>query len=98
MWWKANEKEFPMLALFMKSNGAFQATTLASERLFNKDKLLFGQTRKSFTEDRASGIIFLHDYITKRVESRSYELCSQCPNPPHHLANYKLTCPKHNKK
>ena len=50
-WWAANQKEYPLLALFMKSNGAMQPTSLASERLFNKDKLLFGTTRVMLTEE-----------------------------------------------
>jgi hypothetical protein len=49
-WWKIHEKEFPTLALFMKSNAAFQPTSLASERLFNKDKMLYGTTRTQLTE------------------------------------------------
>lgn len=97
VWWKANDKDFPKLALFMKSNGAFQPTSLASERLFNKDKLLFGTTRVMLTEEHAEGLIFLHDYLNKRMVKGHFEPCSSCPNAPHEGANYRLTCPKHNK-
>jgi hypothetical protein len=45
-WFKENNKDFPHLALFFMANGAFQPTSLSSERLFNKNKLLFGSTRK----------------------------------------------------
>lgn len=95
-WWAANEKEYPLLALFMKSNGAMQPTSLASERLFNKDKLLFGTTRVMLTEEHAEGLIFLHDYLNKRMVSGQFEPCSGCPNAPQEGANYRLSCPKHN--
>ena len=95
LWWKTNEKHFPLLALFMKSNAAFQPTTLASERMFNKDKLLFGQTRKRLGTVRSSGLIFLHDYIIKRVDPAEYKICPTCPKPPTVGANYRITCSKH---
>jgi hypothetical protein len=37
IWWEQNEAEYPLLALFMKAYAAMQPTSLASERLFNKD-------------------------------------------------------------
>ena len=45
----------------MKANAAMQPTSLASERLFNKDKLLYGTTRQSLTEEHGKGFIFLHE-------------------------------------
>jgi hypothetical protein len=96
-WWKVHEKEFPILAMFMKANGAFQPTSLASERLFNKDKLLYGQTRQQMTEGHGEGYIFLHDYLNKRMQPERFQLCAKCPNPPNDNSNYRLSCPKHNK-
>ena len=96
-WWKSHEKKFPLLALFMKANGAFQPTSLASERLFNKDKLLFGTTRVMLTEEHAEGLIFIHDYLNKRMVPRQFEPCHNCPNAPQEGANYRLTCSKHNR-
>ena len=73
-----------------------QPTSLASERLFNKDKLLFGITRVMLTEEHAEGLIFLHDYLNNRMVSGQFEPCSGCPNAPQEGANYRLSCPKHN--
>ena len=96
VWWRKHEEEFPLLALFMKANASFQPTSLASERCFNKDRMLFGTTRKSITEEHANGMIFLHDYIRKRCDEEAFRLCEQCPSPPSDGTNYKITCPKHN--
>ena len=96
-WWKANEKEFPTLSLFMKANAAFQPTSLASERLFNKDKLLYGTTRTQLSEDHGEDFVFLHDYLNKRSPPALYQICADCPNPPSPDSNYRVTCSKHNK-
>ena len=39
-WWKMNQATFPLLAKYIKANGAFQATSVASERVYNIDKLV----------------------------------------------------------
>ena len=96
-WWKVNEKEFPLLAMFVKANAAMQPTSVSSERLFNKDKQLFGFTRKSLTEEHGEGFVFLHDYLNKRVVPEEFRLCTECQQPPHRDASYKITCSKHNK-
>ena len=95
-WWKVHSCEFPLLSLFMKANGAFQPTSLASERLFNKDKMLFGTTRQSLTEEHGEGFIFLHDFLNKRMAEGEYRICETCPNPPKQGSNYRRTCPQHN--
>ena len=95
-WWKTHETEFPLLALYMKANGAFQPTSLASERLFNKDKQLFGVTRQSLTEEHGEGFIFLHDFLNKRMVTEQYQLCVKCPRPPKVGASYRKTCSEHN--
>ena len=81
-WWKANEKKFPTLSLFMKANAAFPPTSLASERLFNKDKQLYGTTRTQLSEDHGEDFVFLHDFLNKRSPPALYQLCPDCPNPP----------------
>ena len=73
-WWKTHDTEFPLLSLYVKANGAFQPTSLASERLFNKDKQLFGVTRQSLTEEHGKGFIFLHDFLNKRMLTEQYQL------------------------
>ena len=74
-----------------------QPTSLASERLFNKDKLLFGITRVMLTEEHAEGLIFLHDYLNKRMVTGQFAPCSGCQNASQEGANYRLSCPKHNR-
>ena len=96
-WWKIHEKEFPTLALFMKSNAAFQPTSLASERLFNKDKMLYGTTRTQLTETHGEDFIFLHDFLNKRSPPALYQLCPDCPDPPSPDSNYRITCSEHYK-
>ena len=95
-WWKVHSCEFPLLSLFMKANGAFQPTSLASERLFNKDKMLFGTTRQLLTEEHGEGFIFLHDFLNKRMAEGEFRICEDCPNPPKQGANYRTTCRQHN--
>ena len=95
IWWSKHEQEYPLLSKFVKANASFQATSLASERCFNKDKLLFGTTRKSLTEDHAEGMIFLHDYIRKRCVVEEFQICPMCPKQPSDAASYKITCNKH---
>jgi len=94
--WRIYNKDFPTISLFMKSNGAFQPTSLASERLFNKDKMLFGTTRTRFEENRAEGFVFLGDYLNRRVGKAKYVVCKGCPQPPHEEARYRVSCPTHN--
>ena len=83
--------------MFVKANAAMQPTSVSSERLFNKDKQLFGFTRKSLTEEHGEGFVFLHDYLNKRVVPEEFRLCTECQQPPHRDASYKITCSKHNK-
>ena len=90
-WWKDHEKEFPLLAKFVKANAAMQPTSLSSERLFNKDKQLFGFTRKSLTEEHGEGFIFLHDYLNKRLVPEEFKLCGKCPQPPSKDTSYRIT-------
>jgi hypothetical protein len=51
-----------------------QPTSLASERLF-KDKLLYGTTRQTLTEEHGEGFIFLHDYLNKRMTPAKFSIC-----------------------
>ena len=96
VWWSQNFATYPNLSRFMKANAAFQATTLSSERLFNKDKLLFGLSRQNIDDTRAEGLIVCHDYLNKRMVKDGYSLCKECPQPPGEGARYKITCRKHN--
>jgi hypothetical protein len=64
---------------------------------FNKDKLMYGTTRQTLTEEHGEGFIFLHDYLNKRMTPGKFKICTKCPNTPSPMASYRLTCPKHNK-
>ena len=39
-WWKLDYNTFSLLAKYYKANSGFQATSLASERIYNVDKLV----------------------------------------------------------
>ena len=43
-WWRENQMKFPLLSYFVKANFSFQPTSVASERIFNKDKLVSSVT------------------------------------------------------
>ena len=96
-WWRDHDSEFPLLAKFFKANSSFQATSLSSERLFNKDKMLFGQTRQSLTPELTEGLVFLADYYNRRSVKEEFVICPSCPKPPLPGNNYKKTCRKHKK-
>ena len=73
-WWRENESSFPLLARYVKANGAFQATSVASERIFNVDKLVYDDRRKSLGVETGSGLVIAHDFLvrikkTSRVSS-----------------------------
>ena len=39
-WWRDHQTSFPLFAQFYEANAAFQATSVASERICNVDKLV----------------------------------------------------------
>ena len=91
-WWRDNEKKYPLLAKFVLANAAFQPTSVSSERLFNKDKLVYGDTRKRLTNDRAEALVFLESHLRNRMNPEKFRLCHDCPKPPNNGCNYRLTC------
>ena len=48
----------------MNPNGAFQATSAASERFLNVDKLVYDK-RKRFDVERSSGLVIAQDYLKR---------------------------------
>ena len=46
LWWKDNHTSFPLLARYVTANAAFQASSVASERILNVDKLVYSDRRK----------------------------------------------------
>ena len=73
-WWRENESSFPLLARYVKANGAFQATSVASERIFNVDKLVCDV-------ETGSGLVIAHDFLVRRKKPAEFRLCPQCPAP-----------------
>ena len=80
-WWRDNHGTYPLLAKYVKSNGAFQATSVASERIFNVDKLVYDERRKSLEVERGSGLVIAQDYLQRRKNPAEFRLCTQCPAP-----------------
>ena len=96
IWWKENHGDFPLLARYFKAHSSFQATSTASERVFNVDKRVFDEKRRSLDPERGTGLVFLQEYLNKRFNKDSFKLCSECPQPPHTGVKYKISCAKHN--
>jgi hypothetical protein len=44
-WWKEHQLEFPLLARYYRAYCAFQATSTASERVYNVEALVFSRQR-----------------------------------------------------
>ena len=97
-WWRDNEKKYPLLAKFVLANAAFQPTSvsISSERLVNKDKLVYGDTRKRLTNDRAEALVFLESHLRNRMNPEKFRLCHDCPKPPNNGCNYRLNCKNQN--
>ena len=81
IWWKDNQASFPLLARYVKGNGAFQATSVASERIFNVDKLVYDDRRKSLDTELGSGLVIAHDFLVRRKNPEEFRLCQECPAP-----------------
>jgi hypothetical protein len=45
IWWREHATEFPLLARYFRAHCAFQATSTASERVFNVEGLVFTKQR-----------------------------------------------------
>ena len=99
VWWISNKLDYPLLSLYVCANFSFQATSLASERIYNKDKLVYDDRRKSIQVERGAGLIVAQDYLRQRINKEEYRLCPDCPQPQNSGggAKYKITCEKHSK-
>ena len=97
-WWKEHRTDFPLLAKFVKTNGAFQATSVCSERTYNLDKLIYQDRRKSLDKERGSGLVVAQDYLQRRKNKEEYRLCSDCPPTQSKVGQtkYRISCPVHN--
>ena len=84
----------------MKANGAFQANAIASERIFNVDKLVYDDRRKSLGVETGSGLVIAHDFLMRRKNPAEFPLCPQCPGPQSSTGQpyYKINCAKYNAK
>jgi hypothetical protein len=96
LWWRNQCENFPLLAIYIKNNSSFQATSVASERVFAMDTFLLTSLRQSIVTERSSNMVFLMDYLRKRENPEAFRLCEGCPPPPHNDACYKCCCAKHN--
>ena len=97
-WWKQNQNQYPLLAKFVKANGAFQATSVASERIFNVDKLVFDDRRKRIDVERGSGLVIAQDYLKRRQNRAEFRICPDCPAPQSLKGQpkYRINCAQHN--
>ena len=91
-WWKERESSYPLLAKFVKNTAHFQATSVASERIFNKDALIYTPLRSSILPKRSETLTFLQDFFTRRKDDAQFELCTECPG---NRTKYKIQCNIH---
>ena len=45
IWWREHAADFPLLARYFRAHSAFQATSTASERVYNVEGLVFTKQR-----------------------------------------------------
>ena len=98
-WWKDNQVNYPLLAKYVKANAAFQATSVASERIFNIDKLVYDDRRKKLDVERSSGLVIAQDFLKRRTNPAEFRLCHECPAPQSQKKGqpkYKINCEEHN--
>ena len=91
-WWRENENSFPNLAKYVKHNAHFQATSVASERIFNKDHLIYDSHRTCVLPERSETLTVLQDFYSRREDNSLYELCGQCEG---NRNRYKKQCKYH---
>ena len=77
--WREIQSSFPLLAKYVKNNAHFQATSVASERIFNKDAIIYDPLRTSLLAERSETLTILQDFFTRREKDDKYELCKECP-------------------
>ena len=84
----------------MKANFSFQPTSVASESVFNIDKLvmfwksvLHSKTIKQLfqVDDDENqfcqeGLVVTQNFMRKRINEEEFRICSKCP-APHHSKN-----------
>ena len=70
---------------------------LNSERIFNVDKLVYDDRRKSLGVETGSGLVIAHDFLVRRKNPAEFRLCPQCPAPQSSVGQptYKINCAKH---
>ena len=90
--WRENQNSFPLLAKYVKHNAHFQATSVSSERVFNKDSLIYDQRRTSLLAERSETLTLLQDFYTRREDDDKFKLCSECGG---NRNKYKIHCRIH---
>lgn len=112
-WWKLNSDTFPLLSKYYKANAGFQATSLASERIYNVDKLVsvafllvkkFDNFTSQIYDDRRKSIdvergsgLVVAEDYLKRRMNTAE--FELCSECPRFQSQskYKVSCAKHNK-
>ena len=61
---------------------------------------VYDTRRKSIDPDRATNLVIVQDFLTRRKNPDLFRLCTQCPPPQAKSGlgpKYKISCEKHNK-
>ena len=91
-WYRENEHQFPLLAKYVRNNAHFQATSVSSERVFNKDHLIYESHRSCILPERSETLTIIQDFYTRREDSSKFELCHDCEGS---RTRYKIQCQYH---
>ena len=74
--WRDHQNEYPLLAKMVKTYDAFQPTSVSSERIFNKDKLIYTNRRKCILPERSEKFICLQEFYRNRDDDSRWRICS----------------------
>ena len=62
-WWREHATEFPLLARYYRAHCAFQATSTASERVYNVEGLVFTKFRSKFINKYCKSSMYVNIWL-----------------------------------
>ena len=90
-WYKENCQDYPLCAKYFANHAAAQATSVASERLFNKAGMIYDEKRSKLSSEKAEKLVYLCDCFENEDDDERFKLCDGCKP----LLRYKLCWQKH---
>ena len=90
-WYKENSSNYPLCAKFYAHHGGAQATSVKSERIFNKAGLVYDPNRSCLQAEKAEKLVYLCECFQSEDGDHKFTLCEGCKPQ----LKYKLCCAKH---